>query len=107
MPTTRTAPQARRRNLANAKNSDSCRERRLGRLNHAKITALAWQPIMARCLQAGAAEVLDGAKHPFASLGPTFDATLNFATWDDDLALVRCLRNGALGRATTSASNIR
>jgi reticulon-4-interacting protein 1, mitochondrial len=45
--------------------------------------------------------VLDGTREPFTKLSPTFDATLNFATWDDDLALVRCLRDGALGHATT------
>ena len=43
----------------------------------------------------------DGGKKSFSSLGRTFDATLNFAIWDDDLALVRCLRDGALGHATT------
>jgi reticulon-4-interacting protein 1, mitochondrial len=67
----------------------------------AKITAIARPPTLAGCLQAGAAEVLDGSKEPFASLDRKFDATLNFATWDDDLALVRCLRDGALGHATT------
>jgi reticulon-4-interacting protein 1, mitochondrial len=67
----------------------------------AKITAIARPPTLAGCLQAGAAEVLDGSKEPFASLDRRFDATLNFATWDDDLALVRCLRDGALGHATT------
>ena len=67
----------------------------------ANITAIARPSTMAECLQAGAAEVLDGNKQPFASLDRTFDATLNFATWDDDLALIRCLRDGALGHATT------
>ncbi|MGP0094277.1 MAG: alcohol dehydrogenase catalytic domain-containing protein [Xanthobacteraceae bacterium] len=67
----------------------------------AKVTAIARAPTLAGCQAAGAAEVLDGTKQPFASLGRTFDATLNFATWDDDLALVRCLRDGALGHATT------
>ncbi len=67
----------------------------------ANITAIALPASLAGCLQAGAAEVLDGNTLPFASLGRTFDATLNFATWDDDLALVRCLRDGALGHATT------
>ena len=67
----------------------------------ANITAIALPASLAGCLQAGAAEVLDGNTQPFASLGRTFDATLNFATWDDDLALVRCLRDGALGHATT------
>ena len=52
-------------------------------------------------LQAGAAEVLDGTKQPFGSLGRTFDAMLNFASWDDDLALVRCLGQRALRYATT------
>ena len=67
----------------------------------AKITAVARPPTLAGCLQAGAAEVLDVGKEFFSSLDRTFDATLNFATWDDDLALVRCLRDGALGHATT------
>ena len=67
----------------------------------ANITAIARPATLAGCLQAGATEVLDGNKQPFASLGRTFDATLNFATWDDDLALLRCLRDGALGHATT------
>ena len=67
----------------------------------AKITAIARPPALAGCLQAGATEVADGTKQPLASLGRVFDATLNFATWDDDLALVRCLRVGALGHATT------
>ena len=67
----------------------------------AKITAIARPPTLAGCLQAGAAEVLDVGKESFSSLDRTFDATLNFATWDDDLALVRCLRDGALGHATT------
>jgi hypothetical protein len=44
---------------------------------------------MGGCFAAGVTEVLDGTKQPFASLGRAFDATLNFATWDDDLALVR------------------
>jgi NADPH:quinone reductase-like Zn-dependent oxidoreductase len=67
----------------------------------ADITAIARPSTIAECMQAGAAEVLDGSKQPFASLDRRFDATLNFATWDDDLALIRCLRDGALGHATT------
>ena len=42
----------------------------------------------------------------FASLARSFDATLNFATWDDDVALLGCLRDGALGHATTVAPNV-
>ena len=67
----------------------------------AKITAIARPATMAACLQAGAAKVLDASKQPFVSLDRTFDATLNFATWEDDLDLVHCLRDGALGHATT------
>ena len=67
----------------------------------ANITAIARPATWAECLRAGATEIVDADKQPFASLGRTFDATLNFATWDDDLALVRCLRDGALGHATT------
>jgi reticulon-4-interacting protein 1, mitochondrial len=67
----------------------------------AEITAVARPPMHGACLKAGATEVLDGSKQSFVSLGRSFDATLNFATWDDDLALVRCLRDGALGHATT------
>ena len=37
----------------------------------------------------------------FSELGRTFDATLNFATWDDDVALIGGLRDGALGHAAT------
>ena len=67
----------------------------------ANVTAIARPARIAECLQAGAAEVVDGSKESFASLGRGFDATLNFAAWDDDLALIRCLRDGALGHATT------
>ena len=67
----------------------------------AKITAIARPPMHVACLQAGAAEVVDGSEESFRSLGRTFDATLNFATWDDDAALIGCLRDGALGHATT------
>ena len=67
----------------------------------AKVTAIAMPPGLEACRQAGATEVLDGTREPFSQLGPTFDATLNFATWDHDLMLVRSLRDGALGHATT------
>ena len=67
----------------------------------AKIVAIAMPPVLEACRQAGAADVLDGTREPFSQLDPMFDATLNFATWHDDLALVRCLRNGARGHATT------
>jgi NADPH:quinone reductase-like Zn-dependent oxidoreductase len=67
----------------------------------AKVTAVARSPDFAACRQAGAAEVSDGSVKSFASLARAFDATLNFAAWEDDLALLGCLRDGALGHATT------
>ncbi|MBR0825678.1 alcohol dehydrogenase catalytic domain-containing protein [Bradyrhizobium manausense] len=67
----------------------------------AQPTAIARPPDFAACRQAGAAEVLDGSIKPFASLSRAFDATLNFAAWEDDLALLGCLRRDALGHATT------
>ena len=66
----------------------------------ASATAIARPPDFAACREAGALEVVDSSK-PFATLSRTFDATLNFATWDDDLALIGALRDGALGHATT------
>ncbi len=67
----------------------------------AEITAIAMPLGLKACRQAGATDVLDSTREPFSQLGPIFDATLNFATWDHDLALVRCLRDGARGHATT------
>jgi len=67
----------------------------------ARVTAITWPSSSAACLDAGAAEVVDCTNSPFAALTRTFDATLNFASWEDDLSLVACLRQGALGHATT------
>ncbi|MFP3888672.1 alcohol dehydrogenase catalytic domain-containing protein [uncultured Ralstonia sp.] len=67
----------------------------------ARVTAIGWPVTEAACRAAGATEVFDCAQKPLKTLTQRFDATLNFATWDDDLALVGCLREGALGHATT------
>ncbi|MEP9387706.1 alcohol dehydrogenase catalytic domain-containing protein [Mesorhizobium sp. KR9-304] len=67
----------------------------------ANVTAIAWPSSFEACREAGAAELVDCTAKPFESLSRSFDATLNFATWDDDLALLGCLREGALGHATT------
>ena len=67
----------------------------------ARVTAIARRSNSKVCLEAGAAEVVERTDKLFGSLGRTFDATLNFATWEDDLALIGCLRDGALGHATT------
>ena len=56
-----------------------------------------WPP----ALKAGAADAVDRERNPFAKLRGAFDATLNFAAWDDKSRLLSCLREGALGQATT------
>ena len=67
----------------------------------ARVTAIAKESDFSACREAGAVEVMDRTQNPFAGLMGAFDATLNFATWDDDAALLTCLREGALGHATT------
>jgi reticulon-4-interacting protein 1, mitochondrial len=65
----------------------------------ARVTAIAKSSDRSVCLAAGAAEVVD--RNQIAQLRGAFDATLNFASWDDEPALLACLREGALGHATT------
>lgn len=67
----------------------------------ARVTAVAKPSSFDECKQAGAAAVVDSTDKPFASLTKAFDATLNFASWEDDLSLLGSLREGALGHATT------
>ncbi|CCV15552.1 alcohol dehydrogenase catalytic domain-containing protein [Mesorhizobium sp. STM 4661] len=67
----------------------------------ARVTAIARKSNSKVCLEVGAAEVVERTDDLFVSLSRSFDATLNFATWEDDLALIGCLRDGALGHATT------
>ena len=67
----------------------------------ARVTAVAKASVLQSCLEAGAAEAIDRAQDPFVMLRGKFDATLNFATWDDERALLGCLREGATGHATT------
>jgi NADPH:quinone reductase-like Zn-dependent oxidoreductase len=67
----------------------------------AHVIAIAKSSDLPACLAAGAAQAVDRTRDPFANLRGAFDATLNFATWDDELKLLSCLRVGALGHATT------
>ena len=67
----------------------------------AKATAVARAANLQSCLEAGAVEAADRGQDPFIALRGSFDATLNFAAWDDERALLKCLREGALGHATT------
>src|SRR5271166_3551714 len=67
----------------------------------ARATAIAKASDLPACLAAGAAEAVDRDQNPFADLKGAFDATLNFAAWEDESKLLSCLRQGALGHATT------
>jgi NADPH:quinone reductase-like Zn-dependent oxidoreductase len=67
----------------------------------AEVTAIAWPQDFQACRLVGAVATIDGAQSPFSELAGQFDATLNFASWDDDAALLKCLREQALGHATT------
>ena len=67
----------------------------------ASVTAIAKPVAFDTCRRSGAVSFVDATTKPFSSLARSFDATLNFATWDDDFALLGCLAEGALGHATT------
>ena len=67
----------------------------------ARVTAIAKASDLPACLEAGAAKAVERERNPFANLSGAFDATLNFAAWDDEAKLLSCLREGALGHATT------
>ena len=67
----------------------------------AHLTAIAKASDLPACLEAGAAKAVERERNPFANLRGAFDATLNFAAWDDESKLLSCLREGALGQATT------
>lgn len=66
-----------------------------------RITAVAKPSSFYECRKAGAAAVVDSTAKPFTALAGAFDATLNFASWEDDFRMLGCLREGALGHATT------
>jgi NADPH:quinone reductase-like Zn-dependent oxidoreductase len=67
----------------------------------ARLTAVAKPSDYYECRKAGAAAVVDSSAEPFGALTRAFDATLNFASWEDELLMLGCLREGALGHATT------
>jgi reticulon-4-interacting protein 1, mitochondrial len=67
----------------------------------ARVTAIAAPEAAPACTRAGAIAVIDRSQLALRTLERRFDASLNFATWDDDRLLVAALRSGALGHATT------
>ena len=73
----------------------------------ASVTAIAKPAGFDACRRSGAISFVDAATKSFSGLARSFDAMLNFATWDGDLALVGCLADGALGHATTAHPMLR
>lgn len=53
------------------------------------------------CLKLGAANVVERGTDAIRSLPADFDVVLNFASWDDEVALASRLGSNALGHATT------
>ncbi|HJV02187.1 MAG TPA: alcohol dehydrogenase catalytic domain-containing protein [Burkholderiaceae bacterium] len=67
----------------------------------AHVTATCGAAAIDTCRRAGALHALDYRRMPLAGLPRRFAATLNFADWDDEAALLALLAPGALGHATT------
>ena len=66
-----------------------------------EVTAIAFPKDHAACIENGATRAVDLSSTPFDEFADSFEATLNFATWDHDRQLLSCLRKNALGHATT------
>ena len=67
----------------------------------AELTAICRETDAATCQELGAHQVIDRTKVQWRQEASSFDATLNFASWDDEAWLLQRLRPGALGHATT------
>ena len=67
----------------------------------AKVVSMASRRHQDDCLSMGAAVFMDRHLLPIDSLPQDFDLTFNFGSWEADQALVRRLRPGAIGHAST------
>jgi NADPH:quinone reductase-like Zn-dependent oxidoreductase len=67
----------------------------------AQVTAVGSGAGLEAARAMGAAVALDRHTHPLADILSGFAATLNFANWEDEAALLRLLAPDALGHATT------
>jgi NADPH:quinone reductase-like Zn-dependent oxidoreductase len=67
----------------------------------ARVTAICDIGKADDCLALGAELAVERGPQAIASLPADFDAVLNFASWDDELALASRLGSDALGHATT------
>jgi NADPH:quinone reductase-like Zn-dependent oxidoreductase len=66
-----------------------------------RVTAICDVGKADECRALGAERVVDRGPQAIGSLPAEFDAVLNFASWDDELALASRLGSAALGHATT------
>ncbi len=67
----------------------------------ARVTAVCSTAHVPTCKELGAQEVLDRRQQSLSSLPRRFDASLNFAAWQDEGALISRLKLNAMGHATT------
>jgi len=67
----------------------------------ARVTAVCSTAHVQTCRDLGAHEVLDRRQQTLSSLPRRFDASLNFAVWEDEAKLISRLKPNAMGHATT------
>jgi reticulon-4-interacting protein 1, mitochondrial len=67
----------------------------------ARVTAVCSTANVQTCQNLGAAVVVDRNHRALSTLPSCYDASLNFASWQDEAALVSRLKSGAMGHATT------
>lgn len=67
----------------------------------ARVTAVCSTAHVQACRDLGAHEVLDRRQQALSSLPRHFDASLNFAVWEDEATLISRLKPNAMGHATT------
>ncbi|RZI85046.1 MAG: zinc-binding alcohol dehydrogenase [Rubrivivax sp.] len=67
----------------------------------ARVTAVCSTAHVQTCHDLGAAVVLDRQRRALSTLPASYDASLNFAAWPDEAALISRLKPGAMGHATT------
>jgi NADPH:quinone reductase-like Zn-dependent oxidoreductase len=67
----------------------------------ARVTTICSTAHVQTCSALGAHEVLDRRQQALSSLPRRFDASLNFAVWQDEGTLVSRLKPNAMGHATT------
>lgn len=67
----------------------------------ARVTAVCSTAHVQLCRDLGAEVVVDRTRRALSTLPTCYDASLNFAVWSDEAALVSRLKPGAMGHATT------